>query len=57
MSDKTKKIVKIAGLSAVAVGTTAVIVAGGDAKTAAGIVTLTGACVTAVSALFLAIVK
>ena len=56
MSDKTKKIVMISGLCAVAAGTVAVCVAGGDVTTASGIVTLTGAAVTAVSAVVVAII-
>lgn len=55
MKDKTKKIVRIVGLTFVAAGTVAVVVSGGDAKTAAGIVTLAGAAVTAVAALVMAI--
>ena len=57
MSDKTKKIVRTTGLCAVAAGTVAVIIAGGDGKTVGGIVTLTGAAVTAVAAVVLAILK
>lgn len=57
MSDKTKKIVRTAGLCTVAAGTIAVIVAGGDVKTVGGIVTLTGAAVTAAAAVVLAIFK
>lgn len=56
MSDKTKKVVRTAGLCAVAAGTVAVCVAGGDAKDVAGIVTLVGAAVTAVSAVVIAII-
>lgn len=56
MSDKTKKTIRIVGLCAVAAGTVAVILTGGDVKTVSGIVTLAGAAVTAVAALVLAIV-
>ncbi len=56
MSDKTKKTIRIVGLCAVAAGTVAVILAGGDIKTVGGIVTLAGAAVTAVAALVLAII-
>jgi hypothetical protein len=57
MSDKTKKTIRTVGLCAVAAGTVAVVLTGGDIKTAGGIVTLTGAAVTAVAAVVLAIVK
>lgn len=57
MTDKTKKTIRIAGLCAVAAGTVAVILTGGDIKTAGGIVTLTGAAVTAVAAVVIAIFK
>lgn len=56
MSDRTKKTIRIVGLCAVAAGTVAVILTGGDVKTVSGIVTLAGAAVTAVAALVLAIV-
>lgn len=57
MSDKTKKIVTRVSLGVVALGTIGVVVAGGDPKTVAGIVTLASAAVTAVSAVILAILK
>ena len=56
MKDKTKKVVRIVGLGFVAAGTVAVVIAGGDVKTVAGIVTLAGAAVTAVAALVTAII-
>ena len=57
MTDKTKKIVRTVGLGVVAAGTVAVIIAGGDVQTTAGIVTLAGAVVTAVAALVTAIIR
>ena len=57
MTDKTKKIVKVSGLIAVAVGTAAVCIAGGSIQSVTGIVTAVGAAVTAVSAVILAILK
>ena len=57
MTNKTKKVVRTVGLCAVAAGTVAVILAGGDIKTVGGIVTLTGAAVTAGAAVVLAILK
>ena len=56
MTDKAKKTIRTAGLCAVAVGTVAVILTGGDIKTVGGIVTLAGAAVTAVAAVVLAII-
>lgn len=55
MTDKTKKIVRIGGLIAVAAGTVAVILTGGNVETVSGVVTLAGAAVTAVAALVIAI--
>lgn len=56
MSDSTKKIVKTAGLCAIAAGTVATILGGGDVSTASGLVTLAGAAVTAVTAV-IAVIK
>ena len=57
MTDKTKKVIRTVGLCAVAGGTIAVVLAGGDIKTVGGLVTLVGAAVTAVAAVVVAIIK
>ena len=57
MSDKTRKIVAIAGGIAVAAGTVAVCIATGKPDQAADIVTLTGVAVAAVGAVLIAIFK
>ena len=57
MSDKTRKIVAIAGGIAVAAGTVAVCIETGKPDQAADIVTLTGVAVAAVGAVLIAIFK